>query len=90
MDKDKFTFRQFSIPERMRPAIEAYVLRGQIPGDFLRSIICNDLREACIKADDENLYNIPAYVAYFYQYTPSGCWGSKEKMIDWIEFKKGT
>ena len=79
-----YKFREFYIPERMMPAIERYVKERVAPGDFLQAVISNDLRLACAYADEENLRNLPAFIAYFYNETPSGCWGSREKMIEWI------
>lgn len=78
-----YKFREWYIPERMMDGIERYVNEGILPGDFLQAIISNDLREACSRADDENLGQIPAYVAYFYNKVPSPCWGSPEKMKAW-------
>ena len=79
-----YKFREFYIPERMMPGIERYVQDRVMPGSFLQAVISNDLRLACANADEENLRNLPAYVAYFYNETPSGCWGSQEKMFYWI------
>jgi hypothetical protein len=79
-----YKFRQWYIPDRMMPGIERYVEQRIIPGDFLQAVICNDLKEAVGRADDENMDNLPAYVAYFYNKAPSECWGSKEKMKRWV------
>ena len=80
-----YTFRQWQIPEYMMYGILHYVQDGVPPGDFLKAIICNDLKEAVGRADDNNINNLPAYVAYFYNKAPSGCWGSKKKMDSWIK-----
>ena len=79
-----YKFREFYIPERMMPGIERYVQDRVMPGSFLQAVISNDLRLACANADEENLRNLPAYIAYFYNEAPSGCWGSREKMLYWI------
>ena len=50
----------------------------------LRAVICNNLKDACGLADDDNLQNLPAFVAYFYNIAPSACWGSPEKYQAWI------
>ena len=76
---------EFYIPERMMGGIERYINDKINPGDFLQAVICNDLREAVGRADDENIRNLPAYVAYFYNEAPSLCWGSKEKMEAWLK-----
>jgi len=74
---------KYYIPERMVESIELYVNHGILPGDFLGSVICNNLKNSVANADEENMKNIPAYVYYFYNYAPNGCWGSYEKMINW-------
>lgn len=83
-----YCFQDFYIPERMMPSIKRYVEEGVKPGDFLTAVIENDLSEACGRADDENMRNLPAYAAYFYNETPGGCWGSKLAMTLWIEHKQ--
>ena len=87
MYKTQVGGKDFYIPDRMLDGIKRYVEDGIIPGSFLRAIIENDLRNAVGCADDENLVNIPAYVSYFYNETPGACWGSKEKMKRWVEYK---
>lgn len=82
-----YQFRGFYVPERMMEGIRKYVEEGVVPGDFLTGIIENDLKKACYHADDENLKNIPAFVAYFYNRTPSTCWGSKAAMDAWVEVR---
>ena len=79
-----FTFDGEAIPERMHGAITRYIERRIAPGNFLTAVICNDLREAVHRADDENIKLLPAYVSYFYNEAPSPCWGSREKMNEWI------
>lgn len=80
-----YRFQQFEIPERMMGSIQRYIEHGIPPGDFLCAIIDNDLKEAVGRADDENMGNIPAYVAYFYNEAPGPCWGSRERRHSWTE-----
>ena len=82
---DNYTFLGFHIPARMMPGIKRYVEDGVNPGGFLTAVIENDLSRAVGAADDENLSNIPAYIGWFYNQGPTGCWGSKEKMKAWIK-----
>lgn len=84
MDK-AYEFNEYYIPERMMGGIQRYVEHGIEPGGFLTAIIQNNLSQAIGQADTENMKNIPAFVAYFYNECPIGCWGSKEKMESWIE-----
>ena len=84
-----YTFRNWYIPERMMKAIQRYIEHGILPGKFLKAVINNDLREALWQADDENLVNIQAFVAYFHNEAPSPCWGSPEKIKAWMKKKGG-
>lgn len=84
----EFRFRQFYIPERMRSSIDLYVNHYISPGHFLTAVLSNDLKEACARADDENMQNLPAYVAFFYNHAPSNCWGSRENVKLWLSKRK--
>ena len=79
-----YEFQGFYIPDRMMPGITRYINDRILPGQFLQAIICNDLKAACSRADDENQRNLIAYVGYFHNEAPSQCWGSKKKMMAWV------
>jgi len=81
-----FSFNSmFWIPDYMEDGIENYINYGLEPGGFLTAIICNDLKSAVMRADGQNIGNIPAYVAYFYNHAPIDCWGSYDLMVKWCE-----
>jgi len=80
-----YQFHDFFIPLYMGESIKNYINYGIPPGGFLSAVICNDLRGAVGKADDINIKNLPAYVAYFYNEAPGNCWGSSEIMDSWIK-----
>lgn len=73
------------LPERMHGAIQRYLENGIPPGDFLTAVICNDLTEACSRADDENRHLLFEYVKFFYCYAPTGSWGSKDNFEAWMK-----
>lgn len=83
-----YSYRQWYIPEHMMSAIQRYIQQGIPPGNFLTAVITNDLAEAVGRADDENIGQLPAYVAYLYNEAPAECWGSSEKMQHWIAQNK--
>jgi hypothetical protein len=88
MSDPVYVFRDFYVPERMMGGLIRYVHHRVLPGDFLQAVIKNDLREAVGLADEENIRNLPAFVAWLYNEAPSQCWGSKEKMLAWSERRK--
>lgn len=72
------------IPARMQDALRRYVLEGIRPGDFLTAVICNDLRGAIGRADEENSPLLRLYVLWLYNVAPAACWGSPDKMREWM------
>lgn len=85
--KTAYRFRGFTIPRYMLEVLKRYIKDGDKPGDFLTAVICNDLFLAIGRADDHNLINLPAYIGYLHNEAPPYCWGSREKMQNWINSK---
>ena len=77
-----------NIPEATKEGIDQYVSHGVPPGSFLRAGLENNLREAYRNADDSNLVAIPAIVNHLYNDVTSMCWGSPDKVAEWIEAKR--
>ncbi len=73
------------LPEYMREGVDLYVRRGRPPGGFLTAIITSDLRLAVGKAYPTNQSLIPTYVEFFHNYAPAPCWGSADRMREWVE-----
>lgn len=80
-----YKFREFCIPERMMGGMKRYVNDKVKPGNFLTAVIQNDLCGALGQADDENMRNLPAFVGWLYNEAPMACWGSKERMHNWLK-----
>lgn len=80
-----YWFRQWYVPDHMRESLERYVKEGCPTGDFLEAILSNNFTEACRRADEENLTNLPAYAAYIYNEMPMACHGSKEAIRAWLD-----
>lgn len=74
-----------SIPVITLDSIARYVEKGIPTGDFLRAVITNDLYGACSRADQYNGKCLPQIVKYFYNQTPSGCWGSPDRHEKWLK-----
>jgi hypothetical protein len=78
----------FNLPDHLQGGISRYLREGIAPGHFLTAVITNNLVEAVSRADPTSLRALPDIVKFFYNYTPSGCWGTQEKMVAWM--KGGT
>lgn len=74
----------YLIPGHMVGAVKRYIINGIPPGSFLTAVLCNDLREAYARADDENAASMMGWVQFLYNYAPYGCWGSPEIYSDWL------
>ena len=72
-----------NIPPHTRDAARLYVEHGIQPGSFLTAVICNDLAGAIGRADDMNAAAMQDWVNFFYNDTPSTCWGSPAKFNAW-------
>lgn len=79
-----------SIPEHMKDAIRRYILRGYPPGDFLRCVFSNDLMGAAGRADYTNQYLLFEYCKLLYNYVPTSCYGSQEKVDQWVQHARET
>jgi len=72
------------IEPRFKESIDAYVATGRPTGGFLKAILSNDLTGAIARADEDALDNIPHIVAYLYNEVLADCWGSPERVREWI------
>jgi len=77
----------FMISEHMLESIRAYITKGCPVGSFLQAVIANELTEACLRADDVNIRNLPAFAWFFYDRAPRQCWGSREAYKAWVELR---
>lgn len=73
------------IPQYMHHVIINWIEYGTPPGSFLTAVLCNDLREACGRADDTNRHLLFEYVSWLYNNAPADCWGSEENFNIWYE-----
>lgn len=70
--------------EYIKESLKRYV-ENKIPtGGFLEAVLSNDLVGAIGRADSENISRLPEIVRYIYNTLPSNCWGSREKVVQWL------
>lgn len=73
-----------NIPEYMHIGVKLYVLDGTPPGSFLSAVLRNDLRQAVLRADTNNIHHLPDYIHLFYNHLPADCWGNDENVDNWL------
>lgn len=78
----------FLIPEHMRDGMRRYLESGTVPGNFLTSVLCNDLKGAVCSADRVNMTRLPDYVNFLYNNVPESCWGSVDKIHAWSKARQ--
>lgn len=72
----------------MADGLRLYLENGILPGDFMLSILSNDLIRACDHADINNKHNIFAWAQWLYNYAPAGSYGSPERVQAWIKSRQ--
>jgi len=76
------------IPEHMREGLERYVEHHIKPGSFLRAVLENDFVLAVEYADKANRVHLAEWAETLYTEIPKGCWGSPEKVQNWLDHKE--
>jgi hypothetical protein len=76
---------KYDIPLTCATGLAEYAVYGRQVGGFLTAVLCNDLMDACGRADATNKALIPAYAKILYNDMPSGCYGSGAKHDAWID-----
>lgn len=73
------------LPEHIRDSVRKYIEDGRPVGDFLTAVFENNLKEAFMRADDINTSKMKDIVGFMYNHAPSPCWGSPEKVAEWLK-----
>jgi hypothetical protein len=66
-----------------KAGLDRWISHGVPPGHFLMAVLCNDLREAVVRADDVNLAALPDIVNWVRFNAPPACWGSPAAVNRW-------
>jgi len=86
---EKYDYIDYSIiPEYMVDSIKRYLEAGIKPGDFLTAVLENNLTESFARADSINQIHMLDWVKFLCSELPLGCWGSREKVKNWIDKKR--
>ena len=80
-----YKFRQYVMRVEMVEKMERYASEGAPLGDFLRSVIENNLKEAFGRADQDNQDNLAAIVSYVVNEMPTPAQGSPAAYVAWLK-----
>ena len=73
-----------AVPPQLREGLLRYVRQGIPTGSFLRAVLTNDLADACRRADPYCGMHLPNIIQWLDAYAPAECYGSAEKVYEWI------
>ncbi len=73
------------VNDHMHAGFARWVLFGTYSGDFMNAFVKGDLFKALEKADHWNLNGLHNTAIWFWNYAPSGCFGSEAKAKAWHE-----
>jgi hypothetical protein len=77
------------LPASLREGIRRYLEEHILPGDFLQAVLKNDLREAALRADDDNRKWVADLALWLHLYAPDQSWGSPGQLRWWEMVGKG-
>ena len=76
-----------NVPIHNVPGLQRYFCDHIAPGSFLTAVLCNDLKAACLTADETNRHHLYDLVSLFQMHAPPEAWGSYEKFNAWLEVR---
>lgn len=77
-------------PRNCRDTLERYIEHRIPMGSFLTAFASNDLFDAMSRADDVNRLQFFELCSWFYNYAPPMCYGSPEKVANWLNPNQET
>jgi hypothetical protein len=76
--------QECDVPPSLHSGLVEYVAARRPTGSFLRAILENNLREACVRADDVNRYELVTIVLFLNNHVPAPAWGSPAAVEAWL------
>jgi hypothetical protein len=73
------------LPEPTKNALRRYIEHHVPPGGFLISVLSNNLTQAVIRGDTQNLQALPHLVQWLNNHMPSTLWGSWKNYTTWAD-----
>ena len=77
-------------PPNIVESLERFRDDGVPTGDFLTAVLENDLMEAILRADHDNMLALPHICAWVYEYLPRNIYGCRELIHKHFTSKKNA
>ena len=71
------------LPVNLQGGMKRYIEDGILPGHFLTAVLENNLMNAVIRADSNNLTEIPNIVKWLHWEMPPASHGSRKNVLYW-------
>ena len=87
MDSEKLALMavRCKVPRHCAMPLAEYLTgENRHPGHFLTAVLKNDLKDAVMRADIDNMSALGNYIEFLYSYAPTDSYGSEEKFNAWI------
>lgn len=81
----RISLAKSNVPEHNHSHLIDYLAYGQPCEDFLEAVLQNDLKMACIVADQINRFTMWYTVEWLYNHAPITSWGSPGNYTTWIK-----
>jgi hypothetical protein len=76
--------RESHVPAHLHEGLLEYFTARRPTGGFLQAVLENDLRQACVRADDVNRVALATIVLFLHSYCPAPAWGSPAAVAAWL------
>lgn len=72
------------VPDSLHDGLIEYLVGRRPTGDFLRAVLCNDLRDAALRASESNARELVAIVRFLVYHAPATSWGNETIVSIWL------
>ena len=79
------SMKDFGVPDHCQRSLAQYIINHKPVGHFLTHLLCNDLTQTFLSSDHINANAVKNYVMFLYNVPPSACWGSPERVTNWLD-----
>jgi len=72
------------IPTDLAKELEFYIYDKQVPGQFIRAVLENDLTKTIQRADLQSLRCLTVLCRFMMHRLPRDAWGDEKQISDWL------